>query len=452
MNPQERVLAFIEDWHNAWNSAFKTPGIERASGEDWFEAERQVQIRHFLESSVRAPNSGGGYSPSHPEHQPGRDNIIKLRQQGDVAVVETEGFRRGSTKRLTYQEFELQLLDGDWRIAQVCRFDDPEGIRIFTDEQRQEILDRVSPTAALPSLKKGFDPNCQRLFEAGRDFVDYEEHYSISVDEFATLDLRSGIIGVRDWSWIPEKARPLTRSVPPGRYRVDVARTDWMPIALRIAFDSTQDATQWLPAMALDADSEWVGVDGGTVSVFDFADAALLDRRQQYRLGFYDRTFRESGKVRLPTTVGDGPPSLIEVRSGRGDGGYPCYWGISDAGKTASLVVDFLIACQWHYDKVTLPWSTDQIGRPLSDAKLEEYGLQLTIHPVEKPGGGLLVSGDVSRLHQARLLDSVGDLLLDTSKSGYSWTKSDRFYSIDPDDRQSSSGSIEVEISVGYSN
>lgn len=134
-----------------------------------------------------------------------------------------------------------------------------------------------------------------------------------------------------------DSARPLARTVVPGRYPVDRVTAFGRNAGVRVRF-SEEPSVSWYPA-SLPESGHVFGVDAGSACIVDYVSYSRMTRREKAaEYGHYTRASLPAAvEVSLGEDVG------IAVDSGFGDGSYPICWGLDAQGRTAQLVVDFMI-------------------------------------------------------------------------------------------------------------
>lgn len=189
-------------------------------------------------------------------------------------------------------------------------------------------------------------------FTPGTRFVLDDSEMVVETCAAGTLRMPSGRLMVGDPSYVSE-GRPLTVSVAPGEYPVDVsiarfveypdhARTAALRLTVR-----REPVARWEMALFPDCDPLFLddgqmfgfGVDAGMACFVD-ADAAAALEEEAIEGEVYqyleDEMFTE---VTSPETEGN----MIVCGSGWGDGVYPTWLGRTAGGEPAALVIDFLV-------------------------------------------------------------------------------------------------------------
>ncbi|WP_207420241.1 DUF4241 domain-containing protein [Desertivirga brevis] len=187
------------------------------------------------------------------------------------------------------------------------------------------------------------------------------------------LTLPTGLIVAGD-PLVMLSPEPFTKPVNPGKYPVNVvvAKTDSSGnrYALAQLKFSEKKALKWVLALKMNdnisdlAKDEYLGfpVDAGLAC---FADKSTVIEYQEFENKFmkehpgnniYDdllaTEFKKNAEVKDdPNDAGDwvnfkipnSANNIIMFQSGFGDGVYPSYWGITEEGEVASLIIDFLV-------------------------------------------------------------------------------------------------------------
>jgi hypothetical protein len=164
------------------------------------------------------------------------------------------------------------------------------------------------------------------------------------VEHVGTLELRSGVLVVRDFGYEPYDLPVIARSVKAGRYAVDIVRAFDRVAAVRVRL-SDEPVAAWHPAV----DSEGghvIGVDAANVAICDAAAFAAMNARKREPL--YAQVVDPDGsgryEMRPATFVAlTGENDGVVVESGWGDGAYPAYFGVDASGAPAIFMVDFLV-------------------------------------------------------------------------------------------------------------
>jgi Protein of unknown function (DUF4241) len=197
------------------------------------------------------------------------------------------------------------------------------------------------------------------------DFLDLGE-LNITTGKIVACDPLVGLYG----------AKPLTRTVEPGKYSVTacIAKTEnsgdrYAVVKLQFSKDT---ATKWEMAVvngqdvnSLKEEDEFFGfaVDAGLGCFCDLETQKFFNQfetdfmKKIPEANIYDDLLEEEFKKNSinpndPQDVGDwlnfylpNKPELniIMFHSGYGDGVYPCFWGTTDSGKICSIVIDFQV-------------------------------------------------------------------------------------------------------------
>lgn len=488
--PEQRVRAYIRDWHRNWSVTAANIGGFRDIPHDHALREREVQRQHFVEESVAEAGMGWRFS-SPPDHDPGSDTVLPAVMNQGVATVETQ-----RAKDSNYFEFELVNVEGDWRIRSVARYYCAAGEPVFTAARRAELLAMPSPSALLPELPMGDEPNCHRLFEDGRRLKLDGHPTTIKVHEVGMLALESGIIGVADFGYGGGNFLPLARSVPGGIYRVQQATGDsGTVIAARVIFQDGVGAVEYRPAPSAEivsAHAHCVGVDAGNVAIFDarpyvHLEARELDRLylascnwgsrrlsseeideamkrfenvtlagvtlEELRRDMEGRTVRSDQPAPLRIGVGaDETPNGYKFSSGHGDGSYPVYWGLDSSGAVVDLTVDFLVAAEQSTEKIKVPWSSKLLGQAIEHPVLKKWQQELVLDDEDGTGYVSISDAGSDRIHRVRLLGLVGRVLADSDGGGSQLSDDDIRYYLNRSIRKIRKATLEIVIGTGYRN
>ncbi len=485
--PEERVNAYIMDWHRNWAFSMAQMGDSWNSPEDHIPREQAVQKQHFVEGAVEDPSMGGSFGDP-PDHDPKSDKILPAVINGNAATVETQ-----NSELNNYYEFSLTNIDNDWRIHKVTHFFDPPGATVFSDARRSELLAHPSPSAPLPELPMGVEPNCHRLFENGRRITIQGNRMTIEVRDVGQISIPSGVIGAADFGYSGHDFQPLSRSVDGGTYRAQQATADGTVIAARIIFREDSDVKEYRPAPPAEGSDpylHYVGVDYANVAVFDAASYVQLGARELERLYIdscnwgarkltADEIRREMERFKSSRLVGltleelqrdlenrtvysDLPPPLrirvgpndtpngFKFRSGYGDGSYPAYWGLDESGAAVNLTIDFLVAAEFLTEKVKVDWSSAQLGQGIDHPVLEKWGQNVELD--HEDGDGFIKVTGIDRVERARLLGRGGQVLADSDGGGSSHSGDENSYYFDKDIRRINSATLEIVVSTGYRN
>ncbi len=184
------------------------------------------------------------------------------------------------------------------------------------------------------------------------------ESASLSLHALGDLVMPTGQIFACDPFLVSPEEGPFTRTVPPGRYPVlvNVARMESYDERVAYAIVRVADTppVRWELALLPDHDASepgddesfGYGVDSGTGCLMDALAAERLAERAQdgdnqdieeLMVKTYVHTWAWVNYVLDPDTGAN----VIAFSSGYGDGVYPSYWGLDDAGAAVCLVTDF---------------------------------------------------------------------------------------------------------------
>jgi hypothetical protein len=218
--------------------------------------------------------------------------------------------------------------------------------------------------------------------------------YVTALTALGDLPVASGAVSLGDVFTGLSPARPPSGAIPRGSYPVDLAlvriaseggagtKGDVRVAAARIRFREG-------PATAAVGASTWVrasvdaGVDSGTCG---FADGDVLWPPPEEAATEELLAILEASPATRAEALG---PSVAAVRhvvgdrvvfafsSGYGDGIYPAYWGLDDAGEPVALCLDFELLITTETVDVVLPWP---LGRgAVSDSALRDAGIEARV-------------------------------------------------------------------------
>lgn len=461
MTPQQRVEAYIRDWHEAWTEcgSGEAPRGDFEFFQRWPEVLMTKVGQHI--SNARGLLDGASSYGTPPEHDPATEMFKTETVHGTTVTIETVVSDFGEM----FFEYELQVENGEWRICKVTRFLNAEGEVGFTSSELQMLLAAPSHDAMLPPLPPGISPNCSVLFQNGTALS--VEHwgnswqgspseiktYQLSVKHVGTLSIPSGKIVVQDFGYWLENARPLTRSIPPGDYPVEICEADGTCAGVRVVFRSNaKGPSTFHPALKVGDTArgdEIIGVDGGRAAICDAEAFLRRTKRDHERDGII--LSEELSKRPYPISVflnlnGSTKPNAVDVRSGHGDGGYPCYWAVDAAGQTTALVLDFLVVAQFLKRTIRKAWSRKLDGVIFEHSTSENNRVSITINRAE---GSMSAVGDLELI---RWLDKDGKWIADTNGLGYSSCGDQRNWMISLSKLDHGAAYFEVVIRVGYRN
>ena len=144
------------------------------------------------------------------------------------------------------------------------------------------------------------------------------------------------------------------------------------------------------------------------------------------------------------------PPDWVDVHSGYGDGGYPCYWGIGDDGEVVSLTVDFLVAAAFLSETVVVKWDRSMLGKPIAHPLLVRLGMDVELVSNDEFGDALRYRG--GEIERARLTSTLRRVLADTEDTGSGSVGAWQYNDLDLDLKKLRSVRLEFTVSTGYRN
>jgi hypothetical protein len=182
-----------------------------------------------------------------------------------------------------------------------------------------------------------------------------------------------------------ESERPLARTVPTGRFPVELAiarfgNGDLRVACARVRFVSSRElAHSWEPAgfegdrAVSEEEVSGYGVDAGMGCFFDHrAQGSVTDVTRNAWLRAAEANEVESWTWH---TTDLGEANVVMFSSGWGDGFYGSFWGFAADGRTVELVTDFelLVGPTSDSFELSLPLPRGRIKHPL----LERYDVTL---------------------------------------------------------------------------
>jgi hypothetical protein len=345
--PEERVHQFMLDYDEKWlqaASAFekREGGSSRAAFALWRELIGQVTQEHFLDPGTADLASSFGRPPS---HGPQAETLVGSEIHGDLAYVQTT---TGPPLSRT-NEYTLQGQDGDWRIVAIDdHYGDPT--QPFLDasaaDERRSACGPDAPLAAMPTAQARLD-EMRNFTEREVEGLQEGSPTQVRVSAVGTLVTTSGVLVAHDFGYGNNDAHPLARTVPPGSYPVDRVTAAGRNAALRVRF-SDKVPSSWSPA-GLPGGGHVFGVDAGSACIVDYVAYTAMSRRE--KAAQYRRFTAAERPAALEVPLGGADVGIV-ADSGYGDGSYPAYWGLDAEGRTAQLVIDFLILTTYDEDGV----------------------------------------------------------------------------------------------------
>lgn len=417
MKPEERVEAFIRDWHKCWlkqgNGSPPTPTMmmNMAFLMQWETAIAEIGVVHWIDSSG---NSSGFSIP--PEHDPEVEKVVTVAVNDDAAKVET---KRKDDSFPKFTEYSLVRERDTWKISSKLDFYDEETASAFNAIDLESWLAKASESCNPPPSEAGDSPNCNILFKAGQVLKGdaMSAPAAVEIRRAGSISLPSGSLVVRDFSYSPEDARPLSLKVAPGEYEVEVAILENTIAAVRVLIDpSGQEPFFYRRAVTVDGDSSTIGVDAGNVCLCDaraFMSGTKRGHERDYN-AWVNSTMRRTKRDDISSLKlnGSANPNAVVVGSGHGDGGYPAFWMFDTRGKPVALIVDFQIAAEFLTRKVRVQWTAGVSGIVLDETKSGGPRVRISVDD------GVAVSGASVKI--IRWLDRIGTVVGDNSSVG-SW-------------------------------
>lgn len=348
MTNAETAVAHVEHYLRAWHVAW---AAERALHTDdegvdfarWGAAINAVDDAFFV-SGQRSDSAGSFGMPA--THDPETARVEDVVVDGNRATV----FVTSSGALARHHEFEL-VRDGDgWRIAAQFMFLQEREAPAVKPDEAEAALAAATLDGEMGEITDGTAVNGDSLFRAGRTLTRDGVETTTAVERVGVLRLRSGVLDVRDLGYDIYDYSVIARRVPPGDYPVEIVTAFGRVAAARVVFRDV--ASVGFRTAECTAGGHVVGVDAGNVAIVDAASLCATRARRQSRL--FDELFARDmpNAVMLPLVEQD---EGVIVSSGFGDGAYPVYFGVDDAGDPVCLIVDFLVVADWQGEAYTNP-------------------------------------------------------------------------------------------------
>lgn len=335
---EERVLSFMTEYETQWQIAapafeHRDPDNVTSPFETWRALMAETTRQHFTDPpAVDLAQSFG--RPA--DHGPAAEQLVSSELVGDVAYVLTQS----TSMQRKLNEYRLQRQGSEWRIAAITQhFGDPKAPfidpAIVSDRVLQCSAD-AEPTE-IPAAQSRLD-EVHNFTE--RDVIrpDDEQTARTEVTHIGTLTTSTGVLSVLDFGYDNDDARPLARTVAPGRYPVDRVTGFGRNAAVRVRFSDAAPAS-WVPA-SLPGSGHVVGVDAGCICIADYVGYSAMTRRE--KAAAYDAFVAAPTPAAQEFVLTDADRG-IAFDSGYGDGSYPAYWGLDADGNTAQLVIDCMV-------------------------------------------------------------------------------------------------------------
>lgn len=331
MQPEERVKAFIADYHQVHGELKQHPA-DHKQFDRWEELVAKLDAAHFIDHAGQelAQSISGGESP----HTLASEPIVNVKREGERVFVETAV----DEPVTTYYEYELtETAAGDWKIARLREFLDAPDEPFMDEDERAEFESaKIHRLRALSAEEANFDGD--KLFTTGRTVKLEKKRAAIEVRSVGMLDVTTGILVVGDLAYGPYVLAPVGLRVPPGKYPAEVSTVFRRNLALRVRL-SDQKVVKWHPADMGEDGGHVIGVDAGNAAIMDLAAIKMLNARdKERRFDAYTRAGERPRALMLSLT---GTNDTAVADSGWGDGSYPVYWGVDANSKPAVLLVDF---------------------------------------------------------------------------------------------------------------
>ncbi|NBV21234.1 MAG: DUF4241 domain-containing protein [Proteobacteria bacterium] len=455
LTPSARVEAYIRAWHRSWraNGGDKKVSPRNAAEslvdvfEKWSSAVQKIGELHWA-SNCKDNSAASFGTPA--EHDPSAEKVRLATISGNSAVVETVISR---TYACEYNEYKLKLQKGEWRIASVVKFFDDEKEAAFDPAELEALLKKPTLRAVPPPPEAGDEPNCAVLFKPGQIVKGtlMREPQPVTVRKIGKLSVSSGTIVIRDFSYRPEDARPLSLRVPPGEYDVETCELDHTVAAVRVVFYRKRTGRfTYRRAVTVDGDGSTIGVDCGNVALCDaraYMSRGKRDHERDYEA--WSRGYLESGDHLGGTFMklgGSAAPNAVIVSSGHGDGSYPAFWVFDTKERLVALVVDFLVAAEFLTRTIRIPWKPRVSGLILDET--QQGGLSVQVNRTGSVG--VVVRG--GNVNEIRWLDSAGMTVGSIAEVG-SWNSGEEWgWGVDLAKLDKRAAEMELVIHTGFRN
>jgi Protein of unknown function (DUF4241) len=421
MTPRERVDAFLADFERAHTTMVEgqpddvdfdrwADMVEEDTDDGdldrWSKLVGPLNARHFVgEAGLELSNSFS----STLEHGREVEAVTSERIDGDHAVIETET----SDGVKQYYEYELTCVGADWRIRRLATYFEPPDAAFIAPEERASWLE-PAPAGELRAVAGNVSVNGDRLFEDGREVALGEDRVALKVRDVGELVLTSGVLVVGDLGYGTHSLQPLVARVPPGSYPVQAAVAGRVNCALRVCL-SDAEVDSWRCADG-PGGGHVMGVDAGNLAVIDASSVVGVLARTKERA--FDAWARGPSGPKADLLSLCSEHDAVIAESGSGDGAYPVYWGLSEDGRPAVLLLDFLVLAQ----PITTTLQV-AVANGLTSPELQEHGLTLSLQP-EGKRLSLVVEGDVP--DSLKLIGANGDEVADGSRSVTTGYEDDR--------------------------
>lgn len=454
-SPESRVLAYISDLHLQWLAARDYMGsgplaYDPAAFQKWNEACALAHQRHFVPNAPK-DEFGFGYSWSQPAHHSEQERIINVRIGTDSAIIETEN----AESFPAFYEYELKHIGNNWRITRVTPYYAPEGEPLFEDSIKNKILAMVTPDAPLPDLSADICPSCERLFEDGRTIKPWGQEIPLKVVSAGVLHLPSGAIGVYDFGRDFDDFLPLSRSVVPGEYPVELTLVEGYGAAARIIFRLDCQAVRWAPAPTVEGRSHQAEITYMNLAFVDAGSMMSLEKREKerlYNLSYLEPIRQNVYESHRPVYLRSSPPGnpdAVCVNARDSTGHASCYWGLAADGSIVSLVADFQFIAEPQLETLQVPWSFSQWNIPIDHPLLSQWNVMLFLGSNHN-GSGFHVIGE--NFDSARLLDSSGTVIASSEEGPIVDTQLGSVHLIRKPLNEVHQATLEITISTGCEN
>ena len=209
-------------------------------------------------------------------------------------------------------------------------------------------------------------------FTRGTVFKKGKRRFKMETTQWGKLVVPSGRIVANDAIAGLERAKPLKRTIPPGKYSVVIASNGSETCAMMVRF-SRRKPVVWEPAVLrgekLKASDRLnppcFSVDSGMAGLFDAKAAKIASRDKNW-----SQRIDTSHAIEVDN---ESKAGMVWCHSGYGDGAYPCYWGLDSSGEVACLVVDFLVLVDDIYDEHVITELDDKVNTEFVDPWFSQF-------------------------------------------------------------------------------
>lgn len=301
------------------------------------------------EASGKSPDATGPEGTGEPLKPPSELADLDLSKMGsplierietsapDEARVSVRLPSEEGTSDSSSEHFELVLRRSDtsWQIVTVRRLQTSADAKNPPDWSGDPVAEGDLQDELGPEEANDYPAYLERLFAESRKYPSGSETAHLQTRALGRLAFSGGRIVVGDPSHWSSAYVPLERKLPPGSLRVDVA-TSTFDDGTRVSglrFSTGKKATRYVVGSRLQVES-------GTVAVVGEDVLQRSSPRDRERLAL---EFAASGKnaALMPIDPQADGHQIAISKAGFGSGEYPVFWGLTESGEVAELIVDF---------------------------------------------------------------------------------------------------------------